>query len=178
MKKLSIIAVVGLMVSTSVLAHRQCRTRYDRWGNRVTRCHSHTHHHHSDTADAVVAGAVIGATAGVLAATCAPEVMEGNATATDKALANLANSEAFAGAEKFKAMVAETAAVADTKTKIASYFALVDVTDATEMAYFLGARKDEFGKYGQILAEKADLSSEQAETVVNELVSTLKGNLR
>lgn len=176
MKKFSFLAVVTILFSTYAQARTSCYYSYDRWGNRTRVCRTHTYS--SSTSDSVVAGAIAGATAGLVLSSCAPEVVEGNVTATDRVLLDLARQDDFKDAAKFQNLVETIVATQDTKEKMALYFTLVDVKDTTEIAYFLGARDNELAKYTQALEEKADLSSEQAQIVVNNLTTTLRGTLR
>lgn len=179
MKKLSILAVLTMIFSTVAQAYTTCTYSYDRWGNRTRVCRT-THHRPAPNpvGDAVVVGAVAGATAGLLLSSCAPEVVEGNISATDRVLLELSASEDFQDAQTFQALVSSIVATEDTQEKMGQYFTLVDVKDATEIAYFLGARDNELAKYAQALEAKADLSSEQSDKVVRELAKTLRGSLR
>lgn len=180
MKKTIALAAVLATVTTSVYAHSQtrCRTTYDRWGNRNRVCRTvHHRHHRSDTSDAVVVGALAGATAGLFASSCAPEVVDGNISATDRALNEVAASEDFAQASKFQSIVEQINNTKETKEKMGLYFTLVDVEDSSEIAHFIGARDSELREYAQKLEQNADLSAEQADLVVSKLVQTLKGGL-
>lgn len=176
------IALVALLAtaSTSAYAHSRtrCHTSYDRWGNANRICRTvHHRHHRSDTDDAVVIGALAGATAGYLSSTCAPEVVNGNVTATDRALNEIASSEDFSKAVKFQDIVGQINTTTDTKEKMGLYFTLVDVEDSNEIAHFIGARDSELRSYAQKLEQNAELSAEQADLVVKKLVQTLKGGL-
>lgn len=180
MKKTIALAAIFATVTTTVYAHSQtrCRTTYDRWGNSSRVCRTVNHrHHHSDTGDAVVIGALAGATAGLFASTCAPEVVDGNVSATDRALNEIASSQDFSKAEKFQGIVDQINNTEDTKEKMGLYFTLVDVQDSSEIAHFIGARDSELREYAQKLEQNADLSAEQADLVVGKLVQTLKGGL-
>lgn len=160
--------------------YRSCTVSYDRWGRAVQTCRTirRTPPRRNNTNDAVVIGAITGATAGYLASTCAPEVVNGNMTATERALNELAASEGFADAEKFQGIVAQVNETQDAETKMGLYFTLVDVKDPTEIVQFIGARDEELKAYAQVLERNAELSSEQADLVVQKLVTTLKGGLR
>lgn len=180
MTKTIALAALIATASTSVYAHSRtrCHTNYDRWGNPHRVCRTiHHRHHHSDTSDAVVIGALAGATAGYFSSSCAPEVVDGNVSATDRALNEIASSEDFSKAVKFQDIVAQINDTADTKEKMGLYFTLVDVKDSNEIAHFIGARDTELRGYAQKLEQNADLSAEQADLVVKKLVQTLKGGL-
>lgn len=170
----------ALMVADSFAqTYRSCTVSYDRWGRAVQTCRTiRRTPPRSDVGDAVVIGAITGATAGYLASTCAPEVVNGNMTATERALNELAASPDFADAEKFQGIVAQVNETQDAETKMGLYFTLVDVKDPTEIVQFIGARDEELKAYAQVLEKNAELSSEQADIVVQKLVTTLKGGLR
>lgn len=176
MTKLSFLALLTMLFTTLAQARTTCYYSYDRWGNATRVCR--THYRPAPTNDAVVVGAIAGATAGLVFSSCAPEVVEGNITATDRVLSEIVSKEEFKDAQTFQNLVQTIVATEDTKEKMGLYFTLVDVKDATEIAYFLGARDNELAKYTQALEAKADLSSEQADLVVRELAQTLRGSLR
>jgi hypothetical protein len=170
-----------LMVADSFAqSYRSCTVSYNRWGRAVQTCRTIRTQapRRTNTNDAVVIGAITGATAGYLASTCAPEVVNGNLSATERALNELAMSENFAQAEKFQGIIAQINETEDTETKMGLYFTLVDVKDPTEIVQFIGARDEDLKAYAQVLEKNAELSSEQADLVVQKLVSTLKGGLR
>jgi len=168
-----------VIVGAFAQSYRQCTYHRDRWGNTYQQCRV-VHHrpHNPNTGDAVIVGAIAGATAGYLASTCAPEMVEGNLSATERALVEIANTEAFADAEKFQDIVDQVITTQDAKEKMGLFLTLVDVSDATEIAHFIGARESELSKYTQSLEARADLSSEQAQLVVEKMITTLKGGLR
>lgn len=179
MKKTIALAAIIASVTTSVYAHSRtrCRTSYDRWGNSRRVCRTVNHRHHSNTGDAVVVGALAGATAGLFASTCAPEVVDGNVSATDRALNEIADSQDFAKAQKFQEIVDQINDTKNIEEKMGLYFTLVDVQDSEEIAHFIGARDSELREYAQKLEQNADLSAEQADLIVGKLVQTLKGAL-
>lgn len=166
-----------LTVDAFAQSYRQCTYHRDRWGNSYQRCRV-VHSRPNPVGDAVVIGAIAGGTAGYLASTCAPEIVEGNLSATERALVEIANTEDFIEAEKFQDIVDQIIKTHDAKEKMGLYLTLVDVEDATEIAHFIGARESELSKYVQVLEARADLSSEQAQLVVEKMISTLKGGLR
>jgi hypothetical protein len=167
-----------LTVDAFAQSYRQCTYHRDRWGNSYQRCRVVHHRPSNPTNDAVVIGAIAGGTAGYLASTCAPEIVEGNLSATERALVEIANTEAFEQAEKFQDIVDQIITTHDAKEKMGLYLTLVDVNDATEIAHFIGARENELSNYTQALEARADLSSEQAQLVVEKMITTLKGGLR
>jgi len=114
---------------------------------------------------------------GIIITSCAPEVVIGNVSATDNVLINLANSKEFTDATKFKTEVNNIVTTEDLEVKMAKYFQMVDVKTSEDIAYFVGAREEEYQKYESIITENLDLNSQQAEIVVKSLVTTLKGNL-
>lgn len=180
-------AVFALSVMTTAMIQdafagyytTRCHYRTNRWGERISVCRQVYVRTHSDgVADAVIVGATAGAVAGALASTCAPEVVDGNVTATERTLAEISQSEAFADADKFNAFVKAIESEKNTEKKINSYFSLVGVETTEDMAYFVGARDSELGEYANVLATKTDLSAEQASVVVQKLSSSLRGNLR
>lgn len=157
----------------------RCHYRTNRWGDRVSVCRQvYVRTHHDGVADAVVVGAAAGAVAGAIATTCAPEVVDGNITATERTLAKISESEQFADADKFNAFVKAIESEKDSQKKINAYFSLVGVETTEDMAYFVGARESELGEYADVLATKTELSAEQANVVVKELSSSLRGGLR
>jgi hypothetical protein len=178
--KLILAALSTLMVVDAVAqTYRQCTWHTDRWGRRVQTCRTVTHRPAPNpVGDAIIVGAVAGATAGWLASTCAPEVVDGNLSATERALVDLSLSEDFADAHSFQGMVEDIVKTMDAQEKMGKYFSLVDLKDATEIVHFIGARDEELSSYAQILEQKADLSSEQAMLVVEKLTQTLRGGLR
>lgn len=178
--KLLLATLATLFVADAMAqSYRSCSYHYDRWGRRVRTCRTVYHRPAPNpVGDAIVVGAVAGATAGYLASTCAPEVVDGNLSATERALVEIAQKEDFANAEQFQNIVDQIVKTHDIKEKMGLYFSLVDVKDTTEIVHFIGARDHELEAYAQILEQKAELTSEQANLVVNTLVSTLKGGLR
>jgi|GEM_PF-7063053 5'-3' exonuclease len=178
MKNIIVLAVISASVISSVYAHSRtrCRTTYDSWGNSRQVCRT-VNHRHSSSGDAIIIGALAGYTAGIFASTCAPEVVNGNVSATDRALNEIAASKEFAKAEEFQFIVDQINQTKDTKEKMGLYFTLVDVKDSSEIAHFIGARDSELREYAQKLEVNADLSAEQADLVVTKLVQTLKGGL-
>lgn len=177
MKKIIASLVLASITSTSVLAHTstRCRTTYDRWGNSRRVCRTVHHRHGSD--DAIIIGAAAGAVAGFFASSCAPEVVDGNVSATDRALNEIVTSKDFEEAQKFQEIVGQINDTQDTRKKMGLYFSLVDVKDSNEIAHFIGARESDLRQYAQKLELNAELSAEQADIVVKKLVQTLKGGL-
>lgn len=181
MKVKLVIAAFTTLMAVDALAqsYRTCSWHYDRWGRRVQTCRV-VHHRPAPNpvGDAIVVGAVAGATAGYLASTCAPEVVDGNLSATERALVELSLTEDFAEAHAFNEIVETIVKTHDAQEKMGLYFSLVDLKDATEIVQFIGARDNELGAYAQVLEQNAELSSEQAMQVVETLAQTLRGGLR
>ena len=178
------------LLSLQAFAHSRpstrCHWQTNRWGDRVRKCrtvytnHSHRHHH-SSSDDAVVAGVAAGAVvagAVILAERCAPEVVEGNLSATERTLNELASTKEFATQTKFNSEVARIAEISDTKVQLSEYFKLVDVESSEDVAYFVGARDDEFGKYAASLEKNTNLDASLSNKVISSLVTSLKGNLK
>lgn len=176
--------MVSLIGTSSVMAHtsyrKVCSYQYDGWGRRVKICRTEArnhHHRHSRTGD-VVAGAVVGAAAGAMVASCAPEVVDGNVNATEKVLMKLIAEPGFGGEEQFKKEVNRIAKIRDVKTKVSEYFKMVDVNTSEDIAHFAGARDEDYSKYADSLADNTGLSQDNAMKVVDSLIVSLKGSLR
>jgi hypothetical protein len=181
MKKLfSVVALATVAFATvsevQARYYEQCHWTYNRWGDSIRVCR--TVYRPSPVSDAVIIGATAGAVAGAVASTCAPEVITSNLSTTDTVLADLASSEAFAGQETFKQIIAEISANPSAKEKIDGYFALVDVKTSEEVAHFIGARKSELEKYSAVLSKNTELPTHLANVVVDSLTASLKGSLR
>jgi len=181
------IAVFTLTVMTSVMVQdafagyytTRCHYRTGRWGQTTRVCRDvYVGSPRRGSSDAVIIGATAGAVAGALATTCAPEVVNGNVTATENTLAALSTSPEFAQADKFNSLVKTIESEKDVQKKVNAYFSLVGVETTEDMAYFVGARDSELTDYADTLAKNAELSAEQANIVVEKLSSSLRGGLR
>jgi hypothetical protein len=110
---------------------------------------------------------------------CAPEMVEGNVTATAKTLNALVATPAFANAKTFKSELAQVAALKDAGEQAQAYLQLagIDSGDKAAVAAFIGSR-DAKGAWITDLQRNADLSNAQAEAVATSLQTALRGNLR
>lgn len=172
MKKLVALGMVSLVAITfSVTASAACWTKchYGYWGQKrcKTVCRtdypSYPHHHHSHHQ---------------VHMNCAPEVVSGNLAATERVLSDLIARPEFASEEKFKSEVVRIAKINDDKRKVSEFFKMVDVSTSEDIAHFIGAREEEYSKYTDSLIDNTDLSKDNAERVVESLVTSLKGNLK
>ena len=108
---------------------------------------------------------------------CAPEVVEGNLKATDRILVNLAAQPAFAGADKFRAALAQLRGV-DSASKIKAYKDYLGITNTAEYVAFLKARTNGDRRvFIQNTMSNLDLSENQGEILVEELSKALVGEL-
>jgi hypothetical protein len=109
---------------------------------------------------------------------CAPEAVEGNLSASDRILSELARSQDFASATVFKAEVARTAAL-PSEQRISAYFKAVGVNpaDSKEVAEFIGAREPQ-PRHLRALEGQMGLTSAQANVVAERLSTSLRGGLR
>lgn len=122
----------------------------------------------------------VGFGAGVgLGAHCAPEVVQGNVVKTDRVLKSLAASSEFAQARDFRNAVATISNIRDTERKVSEYFAMlgIDASDNAQIAEFLGARRPS-SQWLVSLERNVNLTPRQADRVVEELSSALRGGLR
>ena len=110
---------------------------------------------------------------------CAPEVVDGNVKATDRALSELAASSAFASAKTFRAQVSKIATVKKSADKADQYLALVgvDAGNSEAVVEFIGAR-DVKGQWLSSLEKNSNLTSKQAEAVATKLQNVLRGGLQ
>lgn len=110
---------------------------------------------------------------------CAPDMVKGNVAKTDMTLRRLAASPEFVNAKKFQAYVQEVAPMRNLDVKLNKYFDLlgIDARSNADVAEFLGARRPN-PQWLTSLERKADLTPRQADKVVTELSSALRGGLR
>lgn len=110
---------------------------------------------------------------------CAPEVVEGNAKATERVLANLVRSPEFANARAFEIEVSRIASLKSAGEKAQNYLAILGINpdDSAAVVEFIGAREAR-GAWLNELERNADLSSAQAHQVAKAVQQALRGGLQ
>lgn len=110
---------------------------------------------------------------------CAPNELQSNVVATDKALKALAATSQFANAAKFKKAVADIGAMKDPAARGEAYMNLagINTKDAKAVAEFVGAR-DARGTWIVELQRHTELSEAQAVSVAQSLQGALRGGLQ
>lgn len=110
---------------------------------------------------------------------CSPEVVQGNVAATDRVMASIVASPAFATAKTFKSEIAQVAKIKDQAERADAYMQLagIDSKNKAAVAAFVGSR-DAKGAWVTDLQRNADLTSAQAEAVSLQLQTALRGNLQ
>lgn len=110
---------------------------------------------------------------------CAPEVVDGNMTATERTLKTVLASADFAQASQFKSLVSQISSLKNPSAKVAQYFALigVDSRDSAAVAEFIGAREIK-SQWLSSLERSAQLTSAQADFVASKLQTALRGSLQ
>lgn len=116
---------------------------------------------------------------GITIASCAPEVVDGNVSATDRTLATLVRTPKFATATQFRRQVSAIAAAKSPNLKVSKYFALIgiDATHASNVVEFVGARTVD-SRWTSALQRNSGLSSAQADHVALKLQTALRGSLQ
>lgn len=103
---------------------------------------------------------------------CAPEVIHGNMSATERALTELSNGP-LSSALKFKAKVEEARTLQESE-RMDVYLKLVGVQNDADVVEFITEREVS-SKYIESLKVNADLNEEQARLVINKISASLLG---
>jgi hypothetical protein len=106
---------------------------------------------------------------------CAPQVRQGNVSATEIALNELSMTE-LKDATKFKQILTSAKNLNEEK-RMDIYFKMVGVTDNNDIIQFISAR-DIDSKYINALTSNVDLNEEQARLVINKISAALLGQIK
>ncbi len=115
-------------------------------------------------------------TGGSVSTTCSPDMMESNVVKTDKVAKNFLKDEKFASQEAFIAILKNIQNLKNDEAKLKAYFSLVNVQNAADIAFFVGARDDEFDRYEANLVANTELDPALAKIVVAKMIKSLRGN--
>ncbi len=107
--------------------------------------------------------------------TCAPDMVENNVTKTDALAVSVINDQAFANEAVLTNTLRRILDLNNEEAKLKAYFSLVNVQTTEDIAYFVGARDDEFERYEANLVANTELEPALAKVVVSKMIKTLRG---
>jgi hypothetical protein len=113
---------------------------------------------------------------GSVSSSCSPDLMENNVVKTDKLAKSLVADQKFASEVAFTNTLKSILEIKSDEAKLKAYFSLVNVQNAQDIAFFVGARDDEFDRYEANLVANTELDPALAKIVVAKMIKNLRGN--